>query len=55
MGVIYKVMYTKHFESTLRIEAIECINNESLDDFGVCALAGCTHFIILHNYFKKIF
>ena len=22
---------------------------------SVCALAGCTHFIILHNYFKKIF
>ena len=22
-------------------------------DFGVCALAGCTNFIILHNYFKK--
>ena len=28
--VIYKVMYTEHYESTL-IEAIECINNESLD------------------------
>ena len=22
---------------------------------GVCALAGCTNFISLHNYFKKIF
>ena len=28
---IYKVMYTVHCEKTLRIEAIECINNESLD------------------------
>ena len=28
---IYKVMYTEHCENTLRIEAIECINNESLD------------------------
>ena len=25
-----------------------------LIDFGVYALAGCTNFIILHNYFKKI-
>ena len=23
--------------------------------FGVCALAGCTNFKILHNYFNKIF
>ena len=29
--VIYKVMYTEHCENTSRIEAIECINNESLD------------------------
>ena len=29
--VIYKAMYTEHCENTLRIEAIECINNESLD------------------------
>ena len=28
---IYKVMYTVHCENTLRIEAIKCINNESLD------------------------
>ena len=28
---IYKVMYMVHCENTLRIEAIECINNESLD------------------------
>ena len=28
---------------------------DHLIDFGVCALAGCTHFIILHNYFKKTF
>ena len=27
---IYKVMYTVHFANTLRIETIECINNESL-------------------------
>ena len=26
-----------------------------LIDFGVCALAGCKTFIILHNYFKNIF
>ena len=26
-----------------------------LIDFGVCALVGGTNFIILHNYFKKIF
>ena len=25
-----------------------------LIDVGVCALAGRTNFIILHNYFKKI-
>ena len=24
-----------------------------LIDFGVCALTGCTTFIILHNYFTK--
>ena len=24
-----------------------------LIDFGVCAQAGCTNFIILHNYFKR--
>ena len=28
---------------------------DHLTDFGVCALAGSTTFIILHNYFKKIF
>ena len=26
-----------------------------LIDFDVCALAGRTHFIIFHNYFKSIF
>ena len=26
-----------------------------LIDFGVCALVGCTNYIILHNYLKKIF
>ena len=26
-----------------------------LIDFGVCALAGSTSFIVLHNYFKKKF
>ena len=44
-----------HCENTLRIEGIGCINNESLDDFGACALAGCTNYIILHNYFKIYF
>ena len=29
--VIYKVMHTEHCKNTLRIEAIESINNESLD------------------------
>ena len=29
--VIYNVMYTEQCKNTLRIEAIECINNESLD------------------------
>ena len=28
---IYKVIYSVHCENALRIEAIECINNESLD------------------------
>ena len=28
--VIYKVMYMVHCENTFRIEAIECISNESL-------------------------
>ena len=28
---IYKVMYSVYWENTLRIEAIECFNNESLD------------------------
>ena len=28
---IFKEMYTVHCENALRIEAIECINNESLD------------------------
>ena len=28
---IYKFMYTVHCENTLGIEAIKCINNESLD------------------------
>ena len=31
VAVIYKVMYTKHYENTLRIEAIERINNKSFD------------------------
>ena len=29
--VIYRAMYTKHDEYTLTTEAIECIDNESLD------------------------
>ena len=31
MVAIYKVICTEHCEYSLRIEAIECINNESLD------------------------
>ena len=27
---------------------------DHLIDIGVCALAGCTKFIILHNFFKYI-
>ena len=53
--VIYKVMYMEHCEINLRIEATKRINKESHIDFGVCAPAGCTNFIILHNYFEKIF
>ena len=54
MVAIYKDMYTVHCENTLRIETIECINNESLDfNFGVCALVGGTNYTILHNYFKR--
>ena len=33
-----EVMYMVHCENTLRIEAIECINNESLD----CLWCTCT-------------
>ena len=29
--VIYRVKYTEHDEYTLKIEAIECIHNESLE------------------------
>ena len=29
--IIYKVMFTQNCENTLRIEAIKCICNESLD------------------------
>ena len=43
-------MYKLHCENTLRIEAIECINNESLGWLCVCALVGCINYIILHNY-----
>ena len=37
----------------LNLLSVSIINH--LIDFGVCALAGCTNFIILHNYLKKIF
>ena len=52
---IYEVMYTVHYENTLRIEAIECINIEHLIDFGVYALVGCTNYIILQKTFKRYF
>ena len=34
----------------LKLSSVSTINH--LIDFGVCALVGCTIFIILHNYFK---
>ena len=37
----------------LKLSSASTMNH--LIDFGVCALAGCTHFIILHNYFKRMF
>ena len=36
----------------LKLSSASTINH--LIDFGVCALVGCTNFIILHNYFKDI-
>ena len=53
--LIYKIMYTEHCENTSKIELSSVSTKNHLIDFGVCALAGCTNFIILHNYFKKIF
>ena len=44
--VIYKVMYTELCENTLRIEAFECINNESLD--WLCCM--CTS--RLHKFYN---
>ena len=52
MVVIYNVMYTEHCEYTLRIAALECINNESID-LDVCALAGCTNFTTVQIYLKR--
>ena len=52
---IYIVMYMVHFETTLRIEVSTVSTMNHLIDFGVCALVGCTSYIILHNYFFKIF
>ena len=51
--VIYTVMYTgtQHSENTL--SSVLTMNH--LIDFGGYALAGCKNFIILQNYFKKIF
>ena len=37
----------------LKLSSVSTMNH--VIDFGVCALAGCTNLIILHNYFKKIF
>ena len=37
----------------LKLSSVSTMNH--LIDLGACALAGCTHFIILHDYFKKIF
>ena len=33
---IYKVIYTVHCENTLRIEAIECINNDTFGGMQHC-------------------
>ena len=37
----------------LKLLSVSTMNH--LIDLGVCALSGCTSFIILHNYFKNIF
>ena len=37
----------------LKLSSVSTMNH--LIDIGVSALAGCTFFIILHNYYKKIF
>ena len=57
---IYKVMYTVHCEKTLRIEPIECINNESLD-WRLCMRTSRLHklynfyiLIAFKRYFKCI-
>ena len=44
MVAIYKVICTEHCEYSLRIEAIECINNESLDWLGNMCTSGLYKF-----------
>ena len=53
---IYKVMYTVHCENTLRIEAIECIKNESLDWLWCTCTSRLLKIIYLYIItFKKYF
>ena len=53
--VIYKAMYTEHCENTLKLNISSVSTMNHLIDCGLCALAGCTHFTIVHNYSKKVF
>ena len=48
-------MYTVHGENTLRIEAIECINKESLDWLWCMCTSRLHKLYNLHNYFKRYF
>ena len=43
-------MCTEHCEYTLRIEAIECINNESLDWLGCMCTSGLYKFYNLTKW-----
>ena len=55
MVAIYKVMYREHSENTYQLKLSSVSTMNHLIDFAVCALAGCTNYIILHNCSKKIF
>ena len=55
MVVIYKVMYREHGENTKELKLWNVSTMNPLIDFGVCVLAGCKIFNVLHIYFKHIF